>query len=1799
MAQLTQKTTGPFQTLFDAIERSDGLYFQQGSANASDDSLQTLLAERANDLSLGLDHFTPPSDASQSKLTNSTTSIIVDKKTIKIDAAAKDVINELSHDLQLNQLQAAVIWDACTSVDKDAQCDLISQATNFYYQERLAILKVVSSMLRISHDDEHPWTFTAREAIDNLLEKGYVERILTQLEQLMKKTAPEMTVKNLKQWALQNVHEQKALLDILYLVHLNRSCEPQLLVHMIELCQSTMFGMRLDFDYAFEEEGKSLQKQVYGKLILTAVQLLDLNTPLDALSGLHNKHIQQKFLATCPDIIIEINDKVSAMKNIPLASVFLLGWSCFLHKLNMWIDKERPDTDYTPVKNIIKQDDNHSLDTTLATKSLELDALNYISSLLESYLLEEDPNQNGYRATIRTILDGLTEIIRPYALPSKHYDCLVDATCKLYKGQTELCEMFWEAEEHADAHSLLNTATCRFPFISTPLLRLLSSLTGSREDEDQSNSLAQNVFDKLLELTTLTSYVVDNVMLGEDNRGIYPLAPIQIAKTHGPVAGIQIDADNEGILLSDQKLNRIIAWKKTYSGWHLMLNTLFGFAEYPQATTDSIDPVLELMQTILSHDNILKQMIKHAEDIVTPNSQSTRRQPLLVAVFTDLLDVCTAMDNPSPPTLTRIVRCMTSLLPYYRQLVWKNIGASPSLTVKDSLNYLILDVRPSIQQIIRSIECKSGRYSLLLSVLDLIVALINDTQADWWETENVDISRKEKAGILKSYISYLLFDILPNHGTWRYFSLSERFQIGSKIYWILIYTTMYFKSLDKDLNELRKTVYSYFLYDANPFYLAPLLECLTEGPGVATKLLESQQYTAGDEAEQMVESGLIFTRLLLTYRLEDIARHPKGSVLEQLLLERTGNTKTKTLLQIAQAISYTYSDRIPTEAITILRLLAQTTSGWTPVPMFAEQLGDRDQIYAILCSFLEVAENSSRDPELLVAIWQMLTVLLKTQPSLAILFLDCGDSVMPSPKSAVKQQKTVESGSAVKAAVDLFQNWQMWATDAPAVLSSVLRFLATFWETAFDHYSLVQRTRSDNALWLGISEILLNPNEPVMTNEDLSWEDDKTSHHDDTQRACCSSLDKAFALQILTFEIHLTAHADNRNNMTLAERLPAGVKTLLVKMSEPSKLAWMRDTFIRNNFDPSLASTAHESSQNLVSLLDSTHAEALLSQRQRLSSDPLEDTYYGDDFLYDIELAYRRLTLMKDHLSSRYNITPDIVVTPKVLAILHVQKTADQVLGDLCRANHNYSKVDSDMILLEAFKNFIDTASYQVPGLIWANKLETSLFDFIMNALTRMGNLINRDDSISNKTANIIASLVRDTIEDWTRQNSTTPVYVQKTLELVSEMCALVNKPFKDTTRHLLLETILIALRSVRNRDLTRQPPRINDSLSLLLGVVCPLFASTSQLALYESEKSEELKDEAIKQSTVLTFLLRELVRPANLVYNIWLPILERHSTLPSLLKFIKQAIALVVLEIKCKSKETDYSLQISPCADNLLSLLTALSMQPQATRLLIQHEIFTLLNDNSLSLQLRDGTLETFIECGTQKEYNPLHHLWCHMLRVMANILHACPINSVIQQTLIFLERYGARLEIAFFTANGVSDITADSLSEPIMIEIELLCTLIQYLSKYLEMSLANGQDIFSAFNNAAFPLLRVYLDLFTHPKQLERTLPKCASKKATQVRMARISRTILLSMAMLFKEEEFRTDSSSKWPIYKSTKPPTIEGLINSMIVGINYIDQWKSQKDKEVWNKEGQITSISVVFAELFRVVQRYHKLLSLSS
>ncbi|CEJ01950.1 hypothetical protein RMCBS344292_15970 [Rhizopus microsporus] len=115
-----------------------------------------------------------------------------------------------------------------------------------------------------------------------------------------------------------------------------------------------------------------------------------------------------------------------------------------------------------------------------------------------------------------------------------------------------------------------------------------------------------------------------------------------------------------------------------------------------------------------------------------------------------------------------------------------------------------------------------------------------------------------------------------------------------------------------------------------------------------------------------------------------------------------------------------------------------------------------------------------------------------------------------------------------------------WIYLSKPTLSGTERFLSTFWQTAFDHYALVENTRSDSALWDVIGKILLNPSMEIDTSADILESVDfletdfgENDHFDlSVRQLCCSNLSKAFALRVVAYEIHLTAGNEKSKNDT-------------------------------------------------------------------------------------------------------------------------------------------------------------------------------------------------------------------------------------------------------------------------------------------------------------------------------------------------------------------------------------------------------------------------------------------------------------------------------------------------------------------------------------------------------------------------------------------------------------------------------------------------------------------------------------------
>lgn len=1609
------------------------------------------MEEKKDQLKLGLEAFGESSSQSRSKI-SSGSSVTIDGKSIKLEQAEKDLIYKISDITNLNEVQCAQLWEAYRQENKDTltrfnndgqalseNVELIMNVVNFYYEDRISLLECIGSLQRIALDERHPYSAIATDIVDKLRDDNSVtplnQRLFAQYSKLVRSNVPNRTYSFpgwAIVWAKQNLKEQKALLEIVYLLSLTNAFAPSFIFSIIQEFEADCFGALQAFGYVLDDEGLKLRSNV-----TSICTLLSINLIVSPTLTIETKLLPSgQDLIDKPEIIAKINEVTLYLGNRSEHAPFLLAWSFFITCLDyaLYGDEstivpqnykeaelvirgeqtvstgvliDRPTvsgTDFEEERKvcILQQPDMYRI---YLGRSLKLNVFDVITAVLESEVCsEEDVNNFGYRSTIRALFKGFLSTTRPYYIPMDSYDSLITCYCSVFKGQAELCDSFWEEDFKKDEeNSLLSTARGRFPVFFTDFTQLLSALTGGKDDEKISSKASENVFEYLCQLPTITLNLNDNVKISATDEGGRPVIQanqnIRVTQRFQSIAGIEVPEGTTGVLLSDSDDGRVVQFASPYSGWHFLTIVLAGFMNISGSAVDikdveetnieTINSILDLIHNVLMNSpKLVSTFVQHIESIASVTGQAAGT-PIIISVLCNILSSCSGV-NPCPiSTMTLSLQCLSLLIPHYRNDIWTYLQSAPILPrpnasisspIRLTTSSFVSNPSAQIQQIVSRVECTIGRYTLLLAFLDMVQALVRDVQRSWWvneaATDGSALDRQYQIEVLYLCLHYLMLDVFPSYASWRYKKISERFLIGTKVLEIFTEIAHGFKEpVTKQqkqngltLNDIRDGVFKNFLYDGGVYHISPLLDSISEGANTANTFYKINHPKEAQKVERLTELTFVFIKILLQHRLEQInqGNGPSESTLERLLLERTTGTQSPDfLLRIVRHINYRHNIALQIEATNVLFLLCRTISTWKNVPNFVQYLGNTDQVHQIIRTYLDIAKDHFQSEVLLSAIWRLMTAFLETQPSLAVLFLDCGDFILPSPKSAVRllagqtsalPAVTVAAAptpaapeSAIRAAIDVLGHWETLSVQKPTVVSNVLRFLATFWQTAFDHYALVERTRSDNALWDALGKVLLNPSNDMDTSAghldtiDLLSTDSESSisRYDlNVRRLCCLNVSKAFVMRILSYEIHLTAGNEiARGNTTedILNKLPAGLKNLMSKMSEPSKLTQMRQSFVKNDFDPVVAQKAITDAEVILESIGIyNNPSVLLFKLERIGGNGDDDAagearQYGDSFVYDFGMAETRARTLFGDILSKYGLTrlDNLIVTPEIQAVLDIKQYSNSFLKSVLEVNYNSSIVDSQIILLNSFKTFIETSSNRISDLMWANKsnlqgsssLHTFLTGLIKNAREE-----ERNDGVSLTSYSVLIQFIRALTEDWIGKNATVLTgtdntakkeYATKSLEILSALCDLLNRESFAVMQSItdytairfhrpLLESVMLCLRTLGAvaHDLSTVQARFQTCLSQLLTVVCDSFhvlvIKAGSYSAEGSPVSEEVAESCIKDVTVVISLLQDLISPKyNMPESVWLNCFVTHNTIPSLLSLFYGGVELVVKEVE------------------------------------------------------------------------------------------------------------------------------------------------------------------------------------------------------------------------------------------------------------------------------------------------------------
>ncbi|KAI8891376.1 hypothetical protein K501DRAFT_235425 [Backusella circina FSU 941] len=1727
MTDLDERPSGNYRKLLDTIER--------GESHCSTAQLKDLLNARKSKFPLGLEAFGPKNSASRTKVNSGGVSG-------KLEQKEKEFIYGLSDLLEVDELECASIFESYKE-EKNIEDDITSNNTELtmsmitvYYEERLSLLECISSLIRISVDDEHPYAEIANTAITSIATShSFMQKIFDQFKELVRSSVP-LSVDNTPGWASvwvkQNLREQKALMELLSLLASEIPVQPEFSFTVIQEMEANHFGLPQSFSYVVDEESEQLRSQITSLCILLSVAII---VPIKENNALFES----------PETISKINQVALYLGYHSAHSPFLLAWTYFLSNL-----EENLDTLTSPCYNVVRsllngqqaisndilaprpfsrESDEERVPyiqqvpnvyTRFMGRALALDVFDVVSTVAKNGVCSEE-NAVLHHMTLRILLKSFFATTRPYFIPDDSYNNLVRAYCDVYKNQPVLCALFWMQDfENENQCSLLNLARSRFPVSFENFVSIATALSTSSVAKNS----AESVFNYLKSIPTMAVMTKRSSILEQiDINGtstIQITQPLIVVPASDLFPAIEIPAGTQGIIASDiNEEERIVKFSVSYSGWSMLMCILarsiyFGNTVPSMFTVvdadnqlsgenpETIASILELIHCLLVNSPNTPQMLIAETEVNGPMGEQPSR---LITLLVNILNQYHHKSLAHVRILTLATECLTILLPYYRQSIWNYLHSAPiipqataSSTQRYSRN---LHQKSDIRSIVVNVECTSGRYPTLIAFLDLVNTLVHDIQ-------NLTISEGPQATeTLYLCLRYLMLDVFPSYSGWRYKQYSERLLIGTKLLDIFSEICTYF---DIDgLKEIREGVFQHFLHDGGVYYTSHLLDTLSEGANIANKMYKTNHVTEAKLVEQLTEKTFVFIQILLQYQLDSLKQgNSRRSILERLLLERTtGTNNPDFLLRIAKHIHYPHRIQIPIQATQVISLLCQIVASWENVPNFVQYLGATAQARQVINKYLEVAKDHSQNELLLASIWKLFTLSLKVQPTLATLFLETSSSV--ELNSALLSLNPPDNGkpvSALHAAIDMLTHWKDLATKKPTVLSNITRFISVFWETAFDHFEAIEAGRNSTSLWTSLQQILQH-------KIDGSLDITSGSDQDETvRRICCVNLSQAHIMRSMTLELHLMASGSEKKKLT------TGVQTLLTSLSQSPKLDELRQKSTKNSYDNALKPRMEA---EMLVLSRSTN-DSFGSKDGLICKVPFngwgdcgklgESREYGSSYIYD-------LSLIKKRVYSRIGDNAD-KTNPNI----------KKFLSSVCQVNYNDSIADSEVSVLRSFKTFIETASCHTGDIIF--KTDDSLFNFIKHMAEKAAHE-TRDDGVTLTQYSLMIAFIRGLVEDWIIRGcskvvnndvSVRKMYADQVFDILSASCNLLQREnftalnsIHDRTairfHRPLLETIMLCIDTlfsiVSSLTSTRSSEdRFKSCITTLLNVICESFRvlviKAGSYSASGSSIPEEVAESCIKDVTVVVSLLQKLVHPTyKISEDVWLSILETHKTIPSLLDLFYGGVQLTVQEVDRQINNTQ-TMDITPYAETALYFLLLLSNIPEAAKQLVNGGLFVSFCNNSLTSRLQQGGLDLFLRFNNGSsdnktllvERNPLHSIWCQMLGVISNVMRTLGGDeSILSNTVNFMQVYSAQIGRAFEHANGSNDSiygfsSAESLSSPSLEEMERISLIFFGLSQNLSHFTQIPTDLFGSYKDCSLVLLHRYNYHLTHPTQMESQL-------------------------------------------------------------------------------------------------------------
>uniref|UniRef100_A0AAR2JL73 Nucleoporin NUP188 n=1 Tax=Pygocentrus nattereri TaxID=42514 RepID=A0AAR2JL73_PYGNA len=690
----------------------------------------------------GLSYYKPPSSSAADKL----------KANKDVAQPLKDFGLRISKLLGLDEQQSVQILQCYLQDDyrgtrntlktvlqdeRQSQA-LLLKIADYYYEERVCLLRCVLLLLTYFQDERHPYRAEYATCVSKL-EKDLVNNYQQQFEALFNAEAPTwethgnlMTERQVSRWFTQCLREQALLLEVLFLYYAYFEMPPSDLLTFTRLFKEQGFGQRQTNRHLVDKSMDALVDRIGYFSCLILVEGMDIDF-------LHKcaleDRTEQHQLSNTPDIN-KMDQMLLTFGDISHHGPVLLAWVLLRHTLQ-------------PVEAgpVVRR---------LGQTTLQLGVFQYLTDMLKAL---GNTDNNCTASTARMCIYGLLSFVvtsfEEDTLGSQQH--LINAACEVLAAPS-LAELFWESP-NVGLEMILDSAVGVFPHKTGPLLQLLTALLSDK-------STAKRVYtflDKMSFYTEVYKNKPNDVLSREDETLWRRLAPKLLYPLGAGQTNLRMPQGCYGQVCVGEQ-GYLVRWDYSYSSW-----TLF---------TCEIEMLLHVVSTadVLAHCERVKPILDLVHKIISTDwTVSDCLLPLTSRIYM-LLQRLTSVINPPVDVIASCVNCLIVLATRQPAKVWSSLqhtgflpfASVPLTTMAQTISAEGMKAG-NYGNLLVLFEQPRGEYAVTVAFLRLVTTLVKG-----------QVGSTQSKGLIPCVL-LVLKEMLPSYHKWRYNTHGVREKIGCLI----------------------------------------------------------------------------------------------------------------------------------------------------------------------------------------------------------------------------------------------------------------------------------------------------------------------------------------------------------------------------------------------------------------------------------------------------------------------------------------------------------------------------------------------------------------------------------------------------------------------------------------------------------------------------------------------------------------------------------------------------------------------------------------------------------------------------------------------------------------------------------------------------------------------------------------------------------------------------------------------------------------------------------------------------------